>query len=110
MEGIFIPAFAILMLAAPVASFVWLIGRIRGGLTSKRTGIALYAGCSALPVLAYVGLFFVLLGVEELFDASLIGEGYARSLLILAAGGLAWVALGTVIFSIVVRFVPNQAS
>ena len=78
---------------------MWQFRRIRGGLTSRLKGITIYAGWSALPVLAYVGLFFALSGAEELLDASLIGEG----------GGLAWVALGTVIFSIVVLFVPSKA-
>jgi hypothetical protein len=56
-----------------------------------------------------VGLFFALLGAEELLDVSLISEGYARSLVILGGGGLAWIALGTVIFSIVVLFVQSKA-
>ncbi len=60
-------------------------------------------------VLAYVGLFFALLGAEELLDVSLIGEGYARSLVILGGGGLALVALGTVVLSIVVLFVRGKA-
>jgi len=109
LEGIFIPVFVILMLVAPIVSFGWQFRRIRGGLTSRLKGITTYAGWSAVPVLAYVGLFFALLGAEELLDASLIGEGYARSLLILGGGGLAWVALGTVIFSIVVLFTSSKA-
>ena len=102
------PVFLILMLVAPIVSFVWQLRRIRRGLTSRLKGITIYAGWSAVPVLAYVGLFFALVGAEEVFDASLIGEGYARSLMILGGGGLAWVALGTVIFSIVVLFVQSK--
>ena len=102
MEAIVVPVFVILMLVAPMASFVWQFRRLRRGLTSRLKGIVVYAGWSTVPVLAFIGLFFALLGVEELLDASLIGEGYARSLLILGGGGLAWVALGTVVFSIVV--------
>ena len=108
MEEIFVPAFLILMLVAPIVSFVWQLCRIRRGLTSRLKGIAIYAGWSAVPVLAYVVLFFALVGAEELLDASLIGEGYARSLVILGGGGLAWVALGTGIFSIVVLFVQSK--
>ena len=102
------PVFLILMLVTPIVSFVWQLRRIRRGLTSRLKGIAIYAGWSAVPVLAYVGLFFALVGAEELLDASLIGEGYARSLVILGGGGLAWVALGTIIFSIVVLFVQGK--
>ena len=102
------PVILILMLVAPIVSFVWQLRRIRRGLTSRLKGITIYAGWSAVPALAYVGLFFALVGAEELFDASLIGEGYARSLMILGGGGLAWVALGTVIFSIVVLSVRSK--
>jgi hypothetical protein len=108
MEEMFVPVFLILMLVTPIVSFVWQFRRIRRGLTSRLKGIALYAGCSAVPVLAYVGLFFALVGAEEILDTSLIGEGYARSLVILGGGGLAWVALGTIIFSIVVLFVQSK--
>ena len=109
MEDIFVPAFAVLMLVAPIVPFVWQFRRIRRGLTSRLKGITIYAGWSAVPVLLYVGFFFTLLGAEELFDASLIGEGYARSLVILGGGGLALVVLGTVVFSIVVQFVRIKA-
>lgn len=108
MEEIFVPVFLILMLVTPIVSFVWQLRRIRRGLTSRLKGIAVYAGWSAVPVLAYAGLFFALVGAEELLDASLIGEGYARSLVILGGGGVAWAALGTVIFSIVVLFVQSK--
>ena len=40
-----------------------------------QSSINFYAGWSAVPVLAYVGLFFALLGAEELLGAPLIGEG-----------------------------------
>lgn len=99
MEGIF----------APIVSFVWQFRRIRRGLTSRAKGIAIYAGWSAAPVLVYVGLFLALSGAEELLATSLIGEGYARSLVILGGGGLALVALGTVVFSVVVLFVRSKA-
>ncbi len=108
MEETFVPVFLILMLVTPIVSFVWQLRRIRRGLTSRLKGIAIYAGWSAVPVLAYVGLFFALVGAEKILDASLIGEGYARSLVLLGGGGLAWVALGTVIFSIVVLFVQSK--
>jgi len=75
MEEIFVPVFVILMLVAPIVSFVWQFRRIRRGLTSRLKGITIYAGWSAVPVLAYVGLFFALLGAEELLGAPLIGEG-----------------------------------
>ena len=104
-----VPVFVILMLVAPILSFVWQFRRIRRGLTSRLKGITIYAGWSAVPVLAYVGFFFALVGVEELGDASLISEGYARSLVLLGGGGLALVALGTVIFSIAVLFVQSKA-
>lgn len=109
MEEVFVPAFVILMLIAPIASFAWQFRRIRRGLTSRLKGITIYAGWSVAPVLAYLGLFFALLGAEELLDVSLVGEGYARSLVIVGGGGLALVVLGTVVFSILVLFVQNKA-
>ena len=49
-----------------------------------------------------------MVGVEELLNTSLVGEGYARSLMIVGVGGTALVIVGTIIFSIVVAFIKGK--
>lgn len=95
------------MLVAPVACFVWQFRRVRNGRSSRAQGILRYVGWSSAPLLIFVGLFFVMVGVEELVGVSLVGEGYARSLVLLGGGGLAWVAVGAIVFAISVMLVKR---
>lgn len=69
----------------------------------------MYAAYSAVPVLMYIGIFLALVGVEELLNIYLVGEGYARSLMIVGVGGTALVIVGTIIFSIGVAFIKRKA-
>jgi len=109
MEEILIPIFVLLILFAPIGSFVRQLSRVRRGLSSRLKGTVLYAVYSAVPVLMYVGIFFAMVGLEELAKTSLIGEGYARSVMIVGGGGMALVILGTSLFSIVMLFIKNKA-
>ena len=104
MESIVVPVFVLLIFASPIASFVWQFGKIRRGSSSRLKAIVSYAVWSAAPVLLYVCLFFVLVGIEEFFSVPLIGEEYARSLLLVVGGGLTLAVLGTVLFLIVVLY------
>ncbi len=70
----------------------------------------MYAAYSAVPVLLYLGIFIALVGIEELLNTSLVGEGYARSLMIVSVGGAALIVVGTIAFSIVVAFVKGEAN
>ena len=110
MDTILVPAAAISMLIVPVACFVWQFREVRTGLVSRKRGIARYAAWSATPLLAYVAILFSLVGAEELFDVSLVGEGYARSVFVLGGGGLVIVVVGTVVFSILVTFSGSKAT
>ena len=104
-DVILVPVFAILMLVAPIACCVWQFRQVRRGQSSRAKGVLHYIGWSGTPLLIYIGLFFALVGAEEVLDASLVGEGYARSLGVLGGGGLLLVILGAVVFSILVTFV-----
>jgi hypothetical protein len=109
MEDFFVPFFVFLILLAPIASFVWQFRRVHRGVSSRFKGIVLYAAYSAVPVLMYIGIFLALVGVEELLNTSLVGEGYARSLMIVSVGGAALIIVGTIAFSIAVAFINGEA-
>ena len=108
MQAFFVPFFMFLILLAPIASFVWQFRRVHRGVSSRFKGIVSYAAYSTVPVLMYIGIFLVLVGVEELLNISLVDEGYARSLMIVGVGGAALVIVGTIIFSIVVAFIKGK--
>jgi hypothetical protein len=110
MEEILIPICVFLMPIVSIAAFVWQLNRVRRGLSSRFKGIVLYAVYSFFPALMYVGIFFGLVGLEELLNTSLIGEGYARSVMIVGGGGIALVILGTIVFSVVMVFIKNKAT
>ena len=109
MEELFVPFCVFLTLLAPIASFVWQFRRVRRGLISRFKAIVLYAAYSAVPVLMYFGIFFALVGIEELMNTSLVGEGYARSLMIVSVGGAGLIIVGTIAFSISVAFIKGEA-
>ena len=109
MEELFVPFCIFLTLLAPFASFVWQFHRVRRGLISRLKAIVLYAAYSTVPVLMYFGIFFALVGIEELLNTSLVGEGYARSLMIVSVGGTALIVAGTIAFSIAVAFIKGEA-
>jgi len=110
MEGLFVPFGVLLILLGPIASFAWQFHRVRRGLSSRLKAIVLYAAYSAVPVLLNLGIFLALVGVEELLNTSLVGEGYARSLLIVGVAGAALVIVGTIAFSIAVAFIKGEAT
>ena len=60
---------------------------LKQGKTTKLKAIALFAGYSFIPVVLYGVVFFILAGLEEIFNKAIIGEFYARSLLIVLGGG-----------------------
>ncbi|NNE48263.1 MAG: hypothetical protein HKN37_16545 [Rhodothermales bacterium] len=108
MDTMLVPVAAISMLIVPVACFVWKFNDVRSGLVSRIGGIGRYAAWSATPLLAYVAILFSFVGAEELFNVSLVSEGYARSVVVLGGGGLVILAVGTVVFSILVMSSGNK--
>lgn len=109
MEEIIIPVFVLLMPTASIAAFIWQLSRVRRGLSSRLKGIVWYAIYSWVPVLLFVGVYFALVGLEELLKTSLIGEGYARSVTMVGLGGTAFVILGTMVFASVLAFIKGKA-
>ena len=109
MEELFVPLCAFLILLAPIASFVWQFHRVRRGICSRLKAIVVYAAYSAVPLLMYLGIFLALAGLEELLNTSLVGEGYARSLIIVCFGAAALIIVGTVALSIAVALIKDEA-
>jgi hypothetical protein len=101
MIDLLVPLSALLVLCVPVFVFAWQYRKVWRGHRSRLKATLFYAIFSAVPVLLYVGVFLVLVGVEELTDTALIGEAYARSLVIVAVGGLGVMAIGSLLFAIV---------
>jgi len=82
--------------------FYWQIKKVKVGGSAKGKAIRLYAAYTIAPIMLYGAVFIALVGTEEITDASIIGEGYARSLAFVLAGGVAVVLLTTLAFSIVI--------
>jgi len=101
-----------LIILIPLGVFARQIQEVRRGTRRKFKGAILFFSYSILPVLTYALVFLVLVGVEELTKFSVITEGLARTLLLVAGIGLAEVLLLTVVFAITVWFlrVPGDAS
>jgi hypothetical protein len=78
----------------------WLYRRVKSGRCGTVRAIGLHSACTSMPVLLYGAVFLMLVGVEELAGTAIIGEGYARTLPLVLAGGAAIVLLATLVFAL----------
>ena len=79
------------------------------GKNSKGKAIMLHLAYTITPIILYGVVFLALVGIEELADTAIIGEGYARTLPFIIIGGLSVTLLITLMFSLVLIFIkqPN---
>jgi hypothetical protein len=104
MSEILVPIAFWLIVLFPFGVFIWQIRRVRRGTVSKGRGALLFLFYSATPIIAYVVAFLVLVALEEIANVAIIMEGYARSLLLIAGIGVAWVLLMTAVFTMLAAF------
>lgn len=88
--------------------FYWQIKVVKTDKSTKRKAIGLYAAYTIAPIILYGIVFLTLVGIEELTDTAIIGEGYARSLLFVIAGGFIVVIIATLLFSAVVLTIKTN--
>ena len=82
--------------------FYLLINKVKLGRCTRIKAIALHAAFTILPLVLYGAVFILLIGIEEITDMAIIGEGYARTLPLVIVGGVAIALLATLIFTLVV--------
>ena len=82
--------------------FYWQAKVVKVGKSTKRKAIGLYAAYTIAPIFLYSVVFMALVGIEELTNIAIIGEGYARSLFVVLIGSVAVTLVATLLFSIVV--------
>lgn len=92
---------ALIYLLYIAAVFYSQIKAVKSGKKTKKNAIGWYAVYAIAPVIAYGIIFLVLVGVEEFAEVAIIGEGIARTLIFVIAGGLVVVIVTTLLFSIV---------
>lgn len=97
------------IILVPVGVFARQIGQVRSGVMRRFKAAWLFFVYSLIPVLLYVLLFLILVGIEELTKLSIVAEEEARTLLLVAGAGLAEVLLLTVVFAIAVGFLRTPA-
>lgn len=93
---------ALIYLLYSAVVFYWQIKIVKAGKSTKRKAIGLYTVYTIAPIILYGIVFITLVGVEELTDTAIIGEGYARTLPFVIAGGFAAVTITTLLFLAVV--------
>jgi hypothetical protein len=96
------------LLAGSVALQAWAWRRLRRRVVAREvTRIAAsvrYGGWAVAPLLLFVGFFFGLAGLEELFDSAIIPELLGRAALPIAMLLLGVAALGWLCFSVFCAF------
>lgn len=89
----------VLFVGVPIYAFVRYGRKARAGLLSKGAAIGRFAVVALLPTLAYFGMFFAMVGLEEITGGALIPEEMGRGLLLwLGFGLVVWLA-GLVAFT-----------
>ena len=89
----------VLFFGVPAYAYARYRRKARAGALSKGAAIGRFAFVAVLPSLAYLGLFFAIIGLEEVTGAALIPEEMGRGFLPgLGIGLLVWIA-GLVAFS-----------
>jgi hypothetical protein len=111
---LFYVVFLLAILIVPVVAGRVLLRRTRNGTISGLMGFLLFALVVLSPSLLYLGVFFAMVGIEELTGAAIIPEEVGRSLLLVLGFGLLVWLLASVIYAIVAfraaRSRPNLAS
>lgn len=79
----------------------------RGTLSLGKTTARFFL-VSIVPLVLYALVFFLVAAIEEVSGAVVVGEGYARSLLLVLAIGITWVLLMTVVFAILGMFIKRK--
>ncbi len=97
--------YGLAMVVLPVYAFVSLRKRIRLEYLAKSVALLRYAGLVIAPVVGYVCVFALALGVEEVMHFDLISEEAVRSFaLAVVLGMLVWF-VGIAVFSLGLLFV-----
>ncbi len=96
----FYVGFLLTILIVPVVAGRALLRRTRAGAISRLKGVGLYALRVLSPTLLYLGVFFAMVGIEELTGSAIIPEEIGRSLLIVVGFGLLVWLLALVIYVI----------
>jgi hypothetical protein len=93
--GYLVPVIILVLISIPIGCASWIFIRTRTSQIPMRKALLRGALLSLLPLAIYVGLFFSLIGLEELTGKALVGEGLARSFLIVVGAGLTvWLLSG----------------
>jgi hypothetical protein len=87
-------------LGLAVWAFVVRLRGLRAGRLSRGRAIFGYLGWTISPALAFVAVFFALVGIEEVTGAALIGEGLGRSFLLVVGLSLSLVLVGGTAFAV----------
>ncbi len=83
-----------------IGAFVVRLRRLRSARLSRGRAILGYFAWTLSPVLAFVALFFALIGIEEVSGAALIGEGLARSFLLVVGLAVSVALVGSAAFAL----------
>jgi hypothetical protein len=100
-----IPIYGVVVLLTPIIGFIIFQRRIKRRASTKPRAYAGYLAVVIMPPMLYALFFLILVGLEDLFDAALISETLARSVLVLTALGLAIWLVSAIIFGLTVMFI-----
>ena len=92
----------LIYLAFVALVFYWEAKNFKRGRITRGKAIVLHVAYTIAPVILYGAVFMALIGVEEFTGTAIIGEGYARSLPLVVAGGIAVVIVTTLVFPLAV--------
>ncbi|MFN0299029.1 MAG: hypothetical protein ACKVQU_01610 [Burkholderiales bacterium] len=93
-----------LVILAPIVLFARQIQQVQRGAQGKMKATGMFFVWALVPTLTYAMALFALVGIEQLIETPLVGEGIARTAVFVIGIGLAEVSVLTAIFAIATRF------
>ncbi len=93
--------FIVAVFAVPIVAFRVVLRKMRTGLTSNLSGLAMYGVVALSPTIVYIWLFLSMVGIEELYGVPLIEEEIGRTFLLVVAFGVSVWLVALVPFAVV---------
>jgi ABC-type arginine transport system permease subunit len=108
MNQILMLFFIVSLLVCPLFSFRYATGKYKNHEVSKLKAYLYFLFITSLPIILFIVLNLVLVGVEELSGKSIISESGARSLVVFVAFGLLLLLNLSVIFIVYIRKIDRD--
>lgn len=103
MQDIIVPLVVVSLLLSPFISFRYASGKYRNHNISKLKAYLYFLFISSLPIVIFIVISLIMVGMEEITDKAIISDSFARSLIVVVGFGLLLLLNLSIIFIVYIR-------